>query len=96
MSEAGERLLEGARDALAVAKGEKPAAAMYIAGHRYFPADDTRAAALIFYKWACQEVIDEGCRDDRSPLGCISCDTITAFERLAEILAIPGLGLPPR
>lgn len=37
MSKAGERLLEGAREAAAVAKGDKPAAAVYVSGHCYVP-----------------------------------------------------------
>lgn len=39
MSKAGERLLEGAREAAAVAKGDKPAAAVYVSSHCYVPMD---------------------------------------------------------
>lgn len=35
MSESGERILAGAREALAFAKGDEPAAAITINGHRY-------------------------------------------------------------
>lgn len=44
MSKAGSRILEGAREALAVAKGEAPAASITVNGHRYVPAD--RIASL--------------------------------------------------
>lgn len=37
MTKAGEQLLEGAREALAVARGEQPAARMHINGHTYVP-----------------------------------------------------------
>lgn len=37
MSQAGERMLEGAREAVAIAKGEQPAASIWIKGHRYVP-----------------------------------------------------------
>lgn len=37
MSKAGERLIEGAKEALAVAKGEKPAARIHVNGHAYVP-----------------------------------------------------------
>jgi hypothetical protein len=94
MGKAGKRILAGAKEAVAIAKGEQPAASMYVAGHRYYPAEDVRAAALIFYKWACEEIVVDECRHDRSA-GCISCDTITSFERMAEILEIPELALPP-
>lgn len=36
----GRKIIEGAEDALAVAKGEKPAARIYINGHAYAPAGD--------------------------------------------------------
>lgn len=39
MTKAGERLLEGAREALAIAKGEQPAARITIHGHAYVPED---------------------------------------------------------
>lgn len=37
MSEAGERLIEGAKEMLAIAKGEQPAARIWIDGHAYDP-----------------------------------------------------------
>ena len=37
MSEAGKRLLEGAKEAIAIAKGEQPAAAIWQNGFRYVP-----------------------------------------------------------
>lgn len=37
MSHAGERMLESVREAVAVAKGEQPAASITIKGHRYVP-----------------------------------------------------------
>lgn len=38
MTKAGEKIIEGLHEAVAVAKGEQPAAAMWINGHRYVPA----------------------------------------------------------
>lgn len=38
MTEAGKRLIEAAQEAVAVAKGEIPAAAIYHNGHKYAPA----------------------------------------------------------
>ena len=38
MSEAGKRLIAGATEALAVARGEEPAASITVNGHRYVPA----------------------------------------------------------
>lgn len=35
MSEAGERLIEGAKEALAIARGEQPAARIHVEGHAY-------------------------------------------------------------
>jgi hypothetical protein len=40
MTKAGERLLEGAAEALAIAKGEQPAARIHIRGHSYVPERD--------------------------------------------------------
>jgi hypothetical protein len=37
MSEAGERLIEGAKEALAIARGEQPAARIHMEGHAYVP-----------------------------------------------------------
>ncbi|WP_027039128.1 hypothetical protein [Mesorhizobium ciceri] len=37
MTKAGERLLEGAREALAIAKGEQAAASVMVSGHTYLP-----------------------------------------------------------
>lgn len=37
MTEAGERLIEGAKEALAIARGEQPAARLHIDGHAYVP-----------------------------------------------------------
>lgn len=37
MSEAGKRLIDGAQEALAIAKGEKPAARVHINGYAYVP-----------------------------------------------------------
>lgn len=39
MSEAGKRLIAGTKEALAVARGQEPAASITINGHRYVPAE---------------------------------------------------------
>lgn len=39
MTKAGDRLIEGMKEALAVASGEQPAAAIYVNGIKYVPAD---------------------------------------------------------
>ena len=44
MSEAGRRLLAGAAEALAFAKGEEPAARIHINGHAYVPESNLAAA----------------------------------------------------
>ena len=36
----GTKIIKGAKEALAVARGEQPAAAIYHNGHRYVPAQD--------------------------------------------------------
>ncbi len=46
MSRAGERLIEGAKEALAIAKGEQPAARIHINGHTYVPESAVREAIL--------------------------------------------------
>jgi hypothetical protein len=40
MSKAGKRLIDAATEAVAVAKGEQPAAAIYHKGHKYVPASE--------------------------------------------------------
>lgn len=40
MTNAGERLIAGATEALAVARGEEPAASIVVNGHRYVPASE--------------------------------------------------------
>jgi len=40
MSETGKQMIAAAEEALAIAKGDKPAAAIWHNGHRYVPADD--------------------------------------------------------
>lgn len=40
MTKAGERLIEGAKEALAVARGEQPAASIHVNGHTYVPKAD--------------------------------------------------------
>lgn len=91
MTKAGERLLEGAREMLGVVKGEQPAASVTIAGHTYVPKPQSlEDAARILYEWAKREIIVEECREHRCP-GCISCDTITFFECLAEELNLDEL-----
>jgi len=47
MSEAASRIIEGAREALAIAKGEQPAASMTINGHKYVPADQLESALAV-------------------------------------------------
>lgn len=37
MSKAGKQLIEAAKEALAVARGEQPAAAIWVKGHKYVP-----------------------------------------------------------
>ncbi len=46
MSEAGKRLIEGAKEALAIAKGEQPAARIWHQGHSYVPEAEVQAMLL--------------------------------------------------
>jgi hypothetical protein len=86
MTKAGERLLEGAREALAIAKGEQPAASVTIGGHTYVPKNVAfEDAARMLYAWAKRAIIVDECRDHRVP-GCLSCDTIAFFECVADEL----------
>lgn len=39
MTKAGKRMIEGAKEAVAVARGEQPAASITVAGHTYVPKD---------------------------------------------------------
>lgn len=45
MTEAGERLLAGAREAVAIARGEQPAARIHIQGYAYVPEQRWQPAA---------------------------------------------------
>jgi len=47
MSKAGDRILEGAREALSIAKGERPAASITINGHRYVSAESLKGWRLL-------------------------------------------------
>lgn len=94
MSDAGRKILAGAAEMVEIAKGNQPAASITVQGHRYFPAEDAQHAAAIFYRWACEEIVVEGCRKDRDP-DCFSCRTIAAFEQLAELLDMPELAKAP-
>lgn len=86
MSKAGERLLEGAREALAIAKGEEPAASITVQGYTYVPKPVAlEEAARTLYAWAKREIIVEECREHRVP-GCLSCDTISFFDAVADEL----------
>jgi len=46
MLKAGKRLIEAAQEAVAIAKGEQPAAAIYHNGHKYVPAAELEAAEV--------------------------------------------------
>lgn len=84
MTKAGERLIEGSKEALAIAMGEQPAARITINGHAYVPeAAALRDAARRLYAWAMAEIVEEGCLGNREP-GCPSCDTIHFFEMVED------------
>lgn len=86
MTKAGKKLLQGAREAVAIAKGEQPAASMTIRGHTYVPkVVALEEAARVLYAWAKRAIIVEECRDCRVP-GCLSCGTIDFFECVADEL----------
>lgn len=47
----GSKIIEGAKEALAIAKGEQPAAAIWHKGHKYVPeAEERIAAAAVRYQ----------------------------------------------
>lgn len=56
MSEAGERLIEGAKEMLAVAKGEQPAARIHVNGHAYVPESILKAEQDILYRAGIIEI----------------------------------------
>lgn len=55
MTKAGERLIEGVKEALAIARGEQPAAAIAVGGHTYVPvariAEEREACAKVAEQW---------------------------------------------
>jgi hypothetical protein len=68
---AGRRLIEGAEEALAIAKGEQPAAAIWHNGHKYVPAEQTEQlrSALKEFLWgdpALAEILWGDLPDDRT------------------------------
>jgi hypothetical protein len=46
MSKAGEKMIEGAKEALAFVRGEGPAASIYMHGHHYVPREAVTIAVL--------------------------------------------------
>jgi hypothetical protein len=86
MTEAGERILEGAREALAVAKGEQPAASITIYGHTYVP-KGARTAIETTINFLTEEFIVEECAGNITE-GCLSCEMIGARASLRKALEL--------
>ena len=85
MGKAGKQLIEAAKEAVAVAKGEQPAARIHVAGHAYVPEDDVVAAIRRVRKHLNHDWISPGCREGVGVIGCISCQMAEldrALERL--------------
>lgn len=53
MSKSGAKLIEAAKEAVAIAKGEQPAARIHISGHAYVPEAD-----LALYETALRKIQD--------------------------------------
>lgn len=85
MSEAGKRMIEGAKEAVAVARGEQPAASITVAGHTYVPKGDVAAAIRTVQGYLTREFIVEECRDEMA-FGCVSCHAIMLREQLGTLL----------
>jgi hypothetical protein len=51
MTDAGDKLLEGAKEALAVARGETPAHRLHIDGHAYAPVEQLDAVVVEHQKF---------------------------------------------
>lgn len=48
----GKRILEGLKEAVAVAKGDQPAARIHVNGHAYVPEDDLKRARALALKFS--------------------------------------------
>lgn len=66
MSEAGKRLIEGAKEALEIARGNQPAARIHVNGHAYVPEnrwqpiDTAPRDGTSFQAWVVREDTDFG------------------------------------
>lgn len=84
MTKAGKRMIAGAKEALAIAKGDQPAASVTVNGLTYVPKPVAlEDAARVLYAWARRAIICAECREETSP-GCLSCDTIHFFDAVAD------------
>ncbi len=67
MTKAGKRLIEGAQEAVRVARGEEPAASITVKGYRYVPAKQTSpevSALAAKYLAMDADAIARGVTDD--------------------------------
>lgn len=91
-SEAGKRILEGVKEALAVAKGEQPAASVHINGFTYVPDGDVRQAIATIKAHLRTEWISDGCREFHA-FGCASCQAVFLEQSLDALEGV--LDSPP-
>lgn len=87
MTKAGESLIEAAKEAVSVAKGEQPATRIHIKGHVYIPEKDDRQAVERVISYLTQEFIVEECVGNLTE-GCLSCEMIEARSSLRKVLEI--------
>ena len=85
MGKAGRQLIEAAKEAVAVAKGEQPAARIHVAGHAYVPEDDVGAAIRRVRKHLADEWIDPSCRETAGVIGCASCQMVELDRALEQL-----------
>lgn len=87
MGKAGERIIEGAKEALAIARGEQPAARIHVQGHSYVPEQDLRQAVERVIAHLTSEFIVEECVGNLTE-GCLSCEMIETRASLRRVLEI--------
>jgi len=85
MTKAGERMIEGVKEAVAVARGEQPAASITVAGHTYVPKNDVAAAIRVVQDYLTSEYIVEECSGQMA-FGCASCQAIMLRHELDVLL----------
>lgn len=102
MSKAGERILEGAREMLAVAKGEQPAASITVKGHKYVPAEwqpvttaPRDGTDCLFYSPGNKHANNKNATDPHMRVDAFSERWPRAWKQLPEAPYTHWMPLPP-